>query len=193
MKKLSNFCLVTIATLIITNDLAQALETQIISPNAYKVSYLGLDGVFNLNTEQEQSIKDPRNPKQIAIEKMEKFTFYKDTVGTAIARNCRYVYLGAASDPKYYSESKTAVWELFELISDEKQDKACNQFKYLIVTAPHGESSGEPIHMHFRYGNEQTSFTTLLKMSNAPKNPAQFNPWFATYCGGGKTTCGTGE
>ncbi|MBD2305338.1 hypothetical protein H6G17_07405 [Chroococcidiopsis sp. FACHB-1243] len=193
MKKISSFCLTAIATLAITNQLALALELQIVSPNAYKVPYLGFDGVFNLNTQQEQSVKDPRNPKQIAIEKMEKFTFYKDTAGTAIARNCRYVYMGAAPDPKYYSESKTAVWELFELVPNEKQDKACDRFKYMILTAPHGESSGEPIHMHFRYSGEQSSLAALLKMSNVPKNAANFSPWFATYCGGGKTNCGTSE
>lgn len=45
---------------------------------------------------------------------MEKFTFYKDAV-TPIARNCHYAYMGAAPDPKFYSESKSAVWDLFEL------------------------------------------------------------------------------
>jgi len=189
MKKNSSYCLVAIASFFIANELAQALETQIISPNAYKVPYLGFDGIFNLNTEHEQSIKDPRNPKQIAIEKMENFTFSKDAAGTPIARNCRYVYLGAAPDPKYYSESKTAVWNLFELVKEEKQDAACNQFKNLILTAPHGE----PLHMHFRYGNEQSNLEALLNMSKAPTDAAKFNPWFATYRGGGKTACGKGD
>lgn len=119
---------------------------------------------------------------------MEKFTFYKDAV-TPIARNCHYAYMGAAPDPKFYSESKSAVWDLFELVEDEKQDATCNQFKYLILTAPREE----PIHLHFRYGNEQSSLEALLKMSNAPKNAASFSPWFATYCGAGKTECGKGE
>jgi hypothetical protein len=189
MKKFTTFCLAAIATFFITNELAQALQTQIFSPNAYKVPYLGFNGVFNLNTEDEQSLKNPRNPRRIAIEKMEKFTFYKDAAGTPIARNCHYVYMGAAPDPKYYSESKSAVWDLFELVEDEKQDATCKQFKYLILTAPHDE----PIHMHFRYGNEKTSLEALLNMSNAPKDAAKFSPWFATYCGGGKTGCGKGE
>ncbi len=46
MKNFPSFCLAAIATFLIANELAQALETQIISPNAYKVPYLGLDGVF---------------------------------------------------------------------------------------------------------------------------------------------------
>jgi hypothetical protein len=188
MKTFSSFCLVAIATIFLAN-IAQALPTQIMSPNAYKVPYLGFNGVFNLNAEHEQSIKDPRNPKRIAIEKMERFTFYKDAAGTPIARNCRYAYMGAAPDPKYYSEYKTAVWDLFELVKDEKQDATCNQFKYLTLTAPHDE----PIHMHFRYGNEKSSLEALLNMSNAPADAAKFSPWFATYCGGGKTECGKGE
>ncbi len=186
MKNFPSFCLAAIATFLIANELAQALETQIVSPNAYKVPYLGFDGVFNLNTEQE-SVKDPRNLKVIAISKMEKFTFYKDVAKkTPIARDCHYTYMGAAPDPKYYSQSKSAVWDLFELKSEEKQDLACNKFKYVALTAPHDE----PIHMHFRYGDKQSNFEALLKMSNAIAEPAKFNPWFATYCGGGKTKCG---
>jgi len=189
VKGFFSLCLAAIVAAI-TNEFAQALETQVFSPNAYKVPYLGFDGVFNLNTEHEQSVKDPRNPKQIVIEKMEKFSFYQDTaLKIPIARNCRYIYMGAAPDPKYYSEFKSAVWDLFELVKDEKQDTACNQFKYLVATAPHDD----PLHMHFRYGNQQSSLEALLNMSNAPENAAKFSPWFATYCGGGKTQCGKGE
>ena len=188
MKNFPSFCLAAIATFLIANELAQALETQSISPNAYKVPYLGFDGVFNLNAEQE-SVKDPRKEKVIAISKMDKFTFYKDAAKkTPIARDCHYTYMGAAPDPKYYSQSKSAVWDLFELKPEEKQDLGCNKFKYVVLTAPHDQ----PIHMHFRYGDEQSNFDALLKMSNAIAEPAKFNPWFATYCGGGKTKCGAG-
>ncbi|GAP93907.1 hypothetical protein [Leptolyngbya sp. NIES-2104] len=161
---------------------------QVISPNAYKVPYLGYNGTFMLNTEQESSIKDPRNPKRIGISKMEKITFYKDAAGkSAIARNCHYIYMGAAPDPKYYQAFK-ATWDLFELANDEDQDPNCKRFQYLTLTAPHDE----PIHMHVRYGNDQSSFATLLRMSTNEENAAQFSPWFATYCGGGKTKCGKG-
>lgn len=187
MKRFSSLFVAAIAAFVTMNEIAQAIETQIISPNAYKVPYLGFDGVFNLNAEHENSLKDPRNPKRIAIEKMEKFTFYKDAAGkTPMARDCHYTYMGAAPDPKYYFQFKSAVWDLFELVQEEKQDSACNKFKYLILTAPHDE----PIHMHFRYGNAQSSFEALLKMSNDPEDAAKFSPWFATYCGGGKTQCG---
>ena len=37
MKNFPSFCLAAIATFLIAHELAQALETGIISPNAYKV------------------------------------------------------------------------------------------------------------------------------------------------------------
>ena len=161
---------------------------QVISPNAYKVPYLGFDGMFLLNADQPGSVNDPRNPKRIGISKMEQITFYKNATGKdAIARNCEYVYMGAAGDPKYYVEFK-ATWEMFELAKTEKQDPACKKFQYVVLTAPHDN----PSHMHFRYGDDRSSFTALLKMSNETQNAAKFSPWFATYCGGGKTRCGKG-
>jgi hypothetical protein len=53
----------------------------------------------------------------------------------------------------------------------ENQDLGCNKFKY-VVTAPHDE----PIHMHFRYGDEQSNFEALLKMSNAIALNSDLNP-----------------
>lgn len=164
------------------------IAAQVISPNAYKVPYLGYNGTFILNADQESSVKDPRNPKRLGISKMEKITFYKNATGkSVIARNCEYIYIGAAGDPKYYKEFKAA-WDLFELAKDEKQDPNCKRFQYLTLTAPHGE----PIHMHVRYGGEQSSFEALLKMSGETEDAAKFSPWFATYCGGGKSKCGEG-
>ncbi|MEG4808882.1 hypothetical protein QUA82_15035 [Microcoleus sp. F8-D3] len=169
------------------------VATQVISMNAHKVPYLGFNGVFNLNTEHQNSVKDPRNPKRIDVEKMEKFSFYKDAAGKQpIARNCKYVYMGAMGDGKYYKEYKIA-WDLFELAKEENQDPGCKKFQYLSFIPPHGESSGEPIHMHFRYTSEPSSFATLVNMTNDPEDAAKFSPWFATYCGGGKTKCGKGE
>jgi hypothetical protein len=161
---------------------------QVISPNAYKVPYLGFNGTFLLNADQPGSVNDPRNPKRIGISKMEQITFYKDGEGKGtIARNCEYVYMGATGDPKYYVEFK-ATWEMFELVQGEKQDPACKKFQYLVLTAPHGN----PSHMHVRYGDARSSFANLLKMSQEAENVAKFDPWFATYCGGGKTRCGKG-
>ncbi len=164
------------------------VATQVISMNAYKVPYLGFNGVFNLNTEHQNSVKDPRNPKRIDVEKMEKFSFYKDAAGKKpIARNCQYVYMGATGDSKYYAEYKVT-WDLFELVKQEKQDPGCNQFQYLSFVPPHGE----PIHMHFRYASKPSSFATLVNMTKDPEDATKFSPWFATYCGGGKTKCGKG-
>ena len=64
MRRFSSFFLTIVAVFILTDELAQALETQIVSVNAYKVPYLGFDGVFNLNAKDEQSSKNPRNPKK---------------------------------------------------------------------------------------------------------------------------------
>ncbi|MEG4229939.1 hypothetical protein QUA35_27885 [Microcoleus sp. N9_B2] len=169
------------------------VATQVISMNAYKVPYLGFNGVFNLNTEHQNSVKDPRNPKRIDVEKMEKFSFYQDAAGKKpIARNCQYVYMGATGDSKYYAEYKMT-WDLFELVKEEKQDPNCNKFQYLSFVPPHGELKGEPIHMHFRYASKPSSFATLVNMTKDPEDATKFSPWFATYCGGGKTKCGTGE
>ena len=167
-----------------------SVSTQILSPNAYKAPYLGYDGIFYLNTESKLSINDPRNPKRIDIQKMETFTFYKEAAGkTAIARDCHYAYLGATPDSKYYPEYKTSVWDLFELEKIEKQDPACNQFKYVTLRAPHDQ----PVHLHFRYGDDKSSFQALVSMSTAPEDNAKFNPWWPVYCGVGKTACGKDE
>ena len=190
MKRFSHVCLVTLAIIAFPYQYTQAIETQILSPNAYKVPYLGYNGVFYLNTESNSSMKDPRNPKRIVIEKMDNFSFYKDTEGkTPIARNCNYAYVGAVPDSKYYPEYKKAVWDLFELEKDESKDPACNQFKYLSIQAP----QGEPVHSHFRYGDEKSSFQTLVNMSNDAEDKTKLNPWWPTYCGGGKTSCGKDE
>jgi hypothetical protein len=77
---------------------AAALELQIVSPNAYKVPYLGIDGVFTLDTSLEQSANDPRNPKRVKFEKMEFFSFYADLEGKKpLAENCRYAYRGGCA------------------------------------------------------------------------------------------------
>lgn len=51
MKRFSHVCLATLTIFAFPYQYTQALETQIVSPNAYKVLCLGYDGVFYLNTE----------------------------------------------------------------------------------------------------------------------------------------------
>ena len=179
MNYISSIGILTTLTCLCTAKLALTVEPQVVSPNAYKVPYLGLDDTFHLNQDDENSFNDMRNPKRIDVKKMELFNFFADAEGkNAIAKNCRYVYIGAAQDPKYYSQYKLAVWDLFELLEDEKQDSNCDRFKYLTVAAPHDG------HMHVRYGDATSSLEMLLNVSNDPQ------PWTPSYCTDGKTRCG---
>ncbi|MFQ3585694.1 MAG: hypothetical protein SNJ85_12365 [Cyanobacteriota bacterium] len=164
---------------------AGALELQVVSPNAYKVPYLGVDGTFTLDTSLEESANDPRNPKRVKFEKMEFFSFYADLEGKEpLAENCRYVYRGAAGDPFYYPErSLSSIWDLFQLRPGA--DASCEAFTYVILRAPHGD----PVHMHLRYGDASSSFQTLLDNSTLPEDAASFNPWWSTYCAEGVTAC----
>ena len=76
-------------------------EERIVSPNA-SVPYLGVHGTFTLD-QAELAARDPRNPKRIVFERMERFTFYDDLQGRApIARDCSYAHQGPAGDPYYY-------------------------------------------------------------------------------------------
>lgn len=159
------------------------LPPQYISPNAYKIPYLGLDGTFSIDATLPESMNDSRNnPKQIVMEKMEMFSYYSDLEGERpIAQGCSYIYMGAAPDPVYYNEYRS-VWDMFELSAEEDVPAACSQFKYLIVM-------GEPGHMHLRHGDESASFGSLMNMSNDPEDEATFNPWWPTYCTTGLTGC----
>jgi hypothetical protein len=151
-----------------------------VSPNA-DVPHLGVHGTFTLDTSLAESLHDPRNPGRLVFEEMERFSFYRDLEGTVpIAENCQYVYAGAAPDPFYYPEFQRSIWDLFELASD---DVACQGFNYVALRAPHGD----PIHMHFRYGDATSSFEELLSFSTA--EALSFNPWWSTYCAEGVTAC----
>jgi hypothetical protein len=153
------------------------------SPNAFKVPYLGLDGVFTLD-QNELSATDPRNPPRVAVRQMEVFAFYADLAGaTPLAEDCHYVYKGAEGDPFYYpNESKTSIWDLFEFVSG---DGDCKAFYYLIIRAPHGD----PVHMHLRYGDERSSFRQLLEMSDGPEDKTKLDPWWSVYCAEGVSGC----
>lgn len=179
----------SLITGVLTAPLLVQSQPQIVSPNAYKVPFLGLDGTFLINQDHRASVNDPRNPKRLVISKMEKFSFYADTEGKqAIAKDCTYIYMGAAKDPKFYDLFKSAIWDQFELAQDDKADPACDRFKYITVVVPHGD----PAHMHFRYGDAKSEFTTLLNMSKDPEDKKNFSPWFATYCNNGRDRCGEG-
>lgn len=191
MKRVFAFCLISAIGYIFAGSSNPALgqfnrvrdEGTVYSPNAFKVPYLGVDGAFNVDTKEISAI-DPRNPKRIVFQKMEFFSFYKDLEGfTPIAEQCRYVYKGAAGDPFYYpQQSKTSIWDLFELASGSA---ACNNFYYVILRSPHGN----PVHMHMRYANAKSSFNELLRMSNAPEDKTKVDPWWSVYCAAGVSGC----
>lgn len=197
MQKISAICLLAAIACLLTGKSTQAQDEYkwqwqesnqsdvgtTYSPNAFKVPYLGVDGAFTIDT-KEISATDSRNPKRVVFQQMEFFSFYKDYDGnTPLAKNCRYVYKGAAGDPFYYPEqSKTSIWDLFELASG---DAACNNFYYVIMRSPHGN----PVHMHMRYGNATSSFRQLLNLSNAPENKNSINPWWSVYCAAGVSGC----
>ncbi|WP_017305068.1 hypothetical protein [Spirulina subsalsa] len=152
------------------------------SPNA-NVEYLGVNGVFTLDTSVPNSLHDPRNPGRIVFERMERFSFYRDLSGNdPIAQNCTYSYQGALPDPFYYPEYQSSIWDLFELTSE---DPTCSAFKYVALRAPHGD----PIHMHVRYGGADTNFQELLGMSLAEPDALELNPWWSLYCAEGVTAC----
>ena len=162
---------------------AAPLRGIVYSPNAFKVPYLGLDGTFTIDP-QEIAATDPRNPKRIVFRTMEYFSFYADSAGaTPLAEECRYIYQGAAGDPFYYPTlAKTSIWDLFEHASGAE---ACKKFFYVTVRAPHGD----PVHMHVRYGDDQSSFRQLLQMSNGPEDKTQLDPWWSVYCAEGVSGC----
>lgn len=164
------------------SSIATGQETDLASPNA-DVPYMGVDGVFTLDTSVPSSLNDPRNPGRIVFEEMERFSFYRDMAGNdPIAENCQYSYQGTAPDPFYYPEFQTSIWDLFELSSD---DPACSGFRYVALRSPHGD----PIHMHVRYGGEYSGFEELLQMSLDEPDSAEFNPWWSLYCAEGVTAC----
>ena len=161
--------------------------TMLYSPNAYKIPYLGIDGIFTLDPAEAVPYSDPRNPKRIVFEMMEYFSFYQDEAGQEpLAEGCRYIYKGAAGDPYYFYKAdppaKTSIWDLFELADGEE---ACNDFYYVTVRAPHGD----PVHMHLRYGNERSSFSKLLRNSTGPEDTTALDPWWSVYCAEGVTGC----
>lgn len=163
------------------------IDYKVYSPNAFKVNYLGLDGNFTIDP-TEVSATDPRNPKRVVFSKMEFFSFYDDLEGkTPIAQNCRYLYKGAAGDPFYYpKESKTSIWDLFELVS---KDDACQKFYYVTLRSPHA-APGEPLHIHMRYGDANSSFRTVLNISTlGPEDKTKIDPWWSVYCTEGESGC----
>jgi len=157
-------------------------QERIVSPNA-NVPYLGVHGTFTLD-QTELAARDPRNPKRVVFDRMERFSFYDDLEGRVpIARDCLYAHHRPAGDPYYYPvRSKTSIWELFKLLSGEA---ACRKFTYVALRPPHGN----PVHMHMRYGDDRSSFESLLAMSDGPEDKTKLDPWWSVYCAEGRSGC----
>ncbi|NJL99605.1 MAG: hypothetical protein HC924_12780 [Synechococcaceae cyanobacterium SM2_3_2] len=64
---------------------------------------------------------------------------------------------------------------MFELRTD---DQACQAFQFVALRSPHGD----PVHMHMRYGDTDSSFAELLEISTLDEDPESFNPWWSLYC-----------
>ncbi len=71
MKRVSAICLIAAMTCMLAGESTQAkdevnrpIEGTVVSPNAFKVQYLGVDGAFTIDT-KEISATDPRNPKRV--------------------------------------------------------------------------------------------------------------------------------
>ncbi len=184
IQKLSVAILTALVSLSGSSGLAEPARvgTAVVSPNA-SVPFLGVDGIFTLDTTVPSSLNDPRNPGRIVFNQMERFSFYRDLAGeNAIAENCQYAYRGAAPDPFYYPRFQSSIWDLFELVSE---DAACSGFKYVALRAPHGD----PIHMHVRYGGLNSSFEELLGHSTGEADTNRLDPWWSLYCAEGVTAC----
>jgi hypothetical protein len=69
--------------------------------------------------------------------------------------------------------------------SSRRVKPACRRFTYVALRAPHGN----PVHMHLRYGDERSSFQSLLAMSNGPEDKTKLDPWWSVYCAEGLSGC----
>ena len=150
-------------------------------------SFLRMDGEFKMDPVDMSVRNDSRNPSRIVLETTEeagtltRMTFYKHNDPSALWAEGGYEYIGSRPDPHYYpDESKTSIWDVFELKKGYKGDT--EKFKYVISRSPHGE----PIHMHLRYGK---NVDELLQMSNMEEDIANYNPWWSLYC---DINCNTG-
>ncbi|MEM9887065.1 MAG: hypothetical protein AAF849_14315 [Bacteroidota bacterium] len=142
-------------------------------------TYLGMNGEFKMNPGDSMTQNDPRNPSRLDLTTTDKagsltrIAFYDHADMNKQLADCGYQFMGSRPDPHYFPDaSKTSIWDVFKRTEEYAGD--CAKYEYVISRSPHGD----PIHMHFRYGNDVEE---LLAMSNDEADN-QFNPWWATYC-----------
>lgn len=142
--------------------------TALFTPSAPPQPYLSLNGDFTMDSEDEATLTDSRNPSRIALYTSadpyseSQFVFYAHNDVHAVQADCNYQYVRSAPDPYYFPEYKTSVWDLFKLTSSNSGH--CQDFHYVIFRSPHGDDT-EAAHLHLRYGGEGSSFDELLEES----------------------------
>ncbi|MDO4762840.1 MAG: hypothetical protein Q4A00_00435 [Flavobacteriaceae bacterium] len=140
-------------------------------------TYLTMDGEFIMDPKDPYTVNDSRNPSKIILSTSEepnsltKMSFFHHLDERQEIASCGFQYIGSRPDPKYFPESKTSIWDIFEKVEDYSGD--CSKFKFVISRSPHDT----PRHMHLRYGND---LEALLNMSNDEEDE-QYNPWWSEY------------
>ena len=164
-----------------------ALETGDV-PDEAERRFMTAHGIFELTPESEddQSVNDPRNPKRVIMQSLAKGVQYSNTVmsfstheseSDFLAENCHYQYVASTPDPHYFPLGYFgSVWDLFELLPNEAE--ACAEFSRVALRSPHGNPT-DGFHMHLRYGDTSKSFDDLLNMSNDAES--SFDPWWSHY------------
>lgn len=144
-------------------------------------TYLTMNGEFIMSPGDEKTENDPRNPSRLIMSTsseagtLTKIKFYDHKDVNKMLANCGYQFIGSKPDPHYFpSKSKTSIWDIFEKVENYEGD--CASYKYVLSRSPHDV----PVHMHLRYGD---NVEVLLNMSKDEEDKANFNPWWATYCG----------
>lgn len=152
--------------------------TALFTPSAPPQPYLNLNGNFTMDSEDETTLTDVRNPSRIALYTSDQsysesqFVFYAHDDPHAVQADCNYQYVRSQPDPYYFPEYKTSVWDLFKLTSSNSGQ--CQDFRYVVFRSPHGDE--DPAHLHLRYGGGASSFNELLEESLQGDTA-----WWSTY------------
>lgn len=154
--------------------------------HAATISYLNMNGEFEMDPVKRSTRDDPRNPSRVRLATTEeagtltRMAFYAHEDPDRLVADCGYQFAGSRPDPHYFPvQSKTSIWDTFELV--EAYQGACDDYSAVISRSPHGD----PAHMHLRYG---TDVDALLAMSLAPVDSSRFEPWWSSYCAPGRTS-----
>lgn len=144
----------------------------------HRFTYLTMNGEFQMDTKDLQTINDIRNPSRIILSTpTEKGTtttmsFFNHFDSNKLEAKCEYQYISSRPDPYYFpNTSKTSIWDIFEKV--ESLVGNCEKYEFVISRSPHDT----PLHMHLRYGYDVDK---LLNMSHDAKDD-KYNPWWAEY------------